>query len=406
LLNQTRRGAFLAELHRGVLDKRHSLERAETIIGRDVGAHIRVDDGSVSREHAAIQRRGERYIICDLGSRNGTTVNEQHLRAGAERELQVNDCIFLGKAVLCFLIAEDKVKIPTETNLDALTGIPDEIGFSRKLGQAMSAARAEHRPLGLFLVGIDDLAGINERFGKGAGDVVIRHVARVLGAVLEPNESLARYRGAVFGLIAPDLLDGLVLDRAQALRARVEDQPVPHGDELILVSVSVGATPMMALDQEKILEAADAALSRAKQRGSSVERASRTPDAQTERYKRRLVPQTLFAQWLHPPAVGFAVRLVGVTPARSRQTPVDFELQAAVQQNLSGDELATYPDGGGWVVVTVPSADEARVPRLCEAIRSSFDQALASRKAAPVELRFGAATTIKSAADAVALAER
>ena len=44
----TRRGAFLAELHRGVLDKRHSLDRAETIIGRDAGAHIRVDDGSVS----------------------------------------------------------------------------------------------------------------------------------------------------------------------------------------------------------------------------------------------------------------------------------------------------------------------------------------------------------------------
>ncbi len=288
----SRRGAFLAELHRGVLDKRYLLDKAETIIGRDLGAHIRVDDGSVSRQHAAIQRRGEKFFVCDLGSRNGTLVNETILRAGAERELKVNDCIFLGKTVLCFLIAEDKQSLSTDVHVDPLTGVANRRGFLEKLGQEMTAARKEHRPLAVFLVGIDDLHGINDAHGQGAGDAVLKHVGEVLRKSLEPRESVGRYRGAVFGVVATDLLDGLVLDRGQALKARIEEQPMQHGDELVLVNVSIGAAPMMALDQERVLEAADGALSRAKQRGSSVERASRSPDAETERFKRRLVPET------------------------------------------------------------------------------------------------------------------
>ncbi len=405
-MTQTSRRAYLAELHRGVLDKRHPLDRAETIIGRDVEAHIRIDDGSVSRQHAAIQRRGERFVICDLGSRNGTNVNEQHLRAGAERELKVNDCIFLGKAVLCFVEAEERMSLSGDVELDPLTNTPNRRGFRTRLAQQMAEARAEHRPLALFLIGIDDMAGYNQRFGQEAGDFIIKHVSGVLQKSLEPREVLGRFRGAVFGVIAPDLLDGLLVDRAQALRSRIEEQPAQLGDELALIGVSIGVTPMMALDQEKILEAADAALSHAKQRGSSVERAMRSPDAQTERYRRRLVPETLFAQWLHPPAFAVVIKLPGQKQKLARQTPLDFELQSTLQQNLSGDELATYPEGGGWVVFTVPRADESRVPRLCDAIRSAFELALVNRKSPPVALEFSLPTLVESAQAAIALAQR
>lgn len=400
------RGAFLAELHRGVLDKRHPLDHDENIVGRDVEAHIRVDDSSVSRQHAAIRRRGDRYILCDLGSRNGTNLNEQHLAAGSERELKVNDCIFFGKVVMCFLIAEDKPSPVTEKNIDGLTAVNNRHGLLDKLGKAMIAARAAHRPLALSLIGVDDLAGINARWGEEAGDVVLRHIATVLSESLQPDEIVGRYRGAVFGVVSPDLLDGLVLARAQALHDRIVDQPAVHGDNLIVVSVSVGATPMMAFDRDKILEAADGALSRAKQRGSSVERASREPGAQTEKYQRRLVPELLFKQWLVPPVSAFVVRCAGAPADQVRQTPLDFDLQGAVQQNLSANELATHPDQGGCVIIAVPRAEEDRVPRLCEAIRASFEQTLAGRHAAPVALEFGLPVAVADAATALTLARR
>ena len=398
--------AFLAELHRGVLDKRHTLDREETIIGRDLQAHIRVDDGSVSRAHAAIYRRGDRYFIRDLGSRNGTTVNEQHLSANRERELQVNDCIFLGKAVLCFLIAEERMSQSLAPEIDPKTGLPNQRSFLDDLDRAMQKSRADHRPVGLLLVGIDDLHGINEQFNTEMGDAVLRQVANRLTSGLRPPETAGRVRGGVFGVIAPDLLDGLLLERSETLRTRIEQATARPGEHPVVVNVSIGAAAMAGLDRDRLFEAADVALSRAKRRGSSVERASRDAAAETDRFQRRMVPPQVFEQWFKPPAVAFTVRLWGVELFGGRQSPIDVDLQATVQQNLSGDELATYPEAGGSVLVTVPRADEKRVPKLCDAIKAGFERSLAQRGQAPISLSFTLPAPVDSAAAAVALLKR
>ncbi len=398
--------AFLAELHRGVLDKRHPLERDETIIGRDLTAHIRVDDGSVSRHHAGIIRRGEKFFLRDMGSRNGTTLNEQHLAAHSERELRVNDCIFVGKVVLCFLIAEERMAVSLAPEIDPKTSLPNRQSFLDDLNRAMLKARAEHRPLGLLLVGIDDLVGINQTFGAERGDGVLQQVANRLTAGLRHPETAGRVRGGVFGVIAPDLLDGLLLERAQTLRARIEEATARPGEHPIIVNVSIGAAAMLALDRDRLLAAADAALSRAKQRGSSVERASRDASAETDRFQRRLVPPNLFTQWARPPSVAFVVRLWTADLPAGRLTPLDFDLQQTIQVNLSGDELATFPDHGGAVLVTLPRADQARVPKLQEAIKAGFERALAARGHDPVPLSFTLPGPVETANDALAMLKR
>lgn len=398
--------AFLAELHRGVLDKRHALDREETIIGRDLTAHIRVDDGSVSRHHAGIFRRGDRYFIKDLGSRNGTTVNEQHLGAQKERELSVNDCIFVGKVVLCFLHAEERMAQSLAPEVDPKTSLPNRQSFLEELGRAMQKARAEHRPLGLMLVGIDDLHGINRDYGDERGDGVLIQVANRLAAGLRHPETAGRLRGGVFGVIAPDLLDGLLLERSETLRARIEEVTARPGEHPIIVNVSIGAAAMSALDRDRLVATADAALSRAKQRGSSVERASRDANEETDRFQRRLVPTTVFQEWCRPPVVAFVVRLWGVDIPAGRQSPLDFDLQSTVQQNLSGHELATYPDNGGSVLITVPRADESRVPKLQEAIKAGFEQTLRTRGHAPVSLSFTLPGPCDTAAGALGMLKR
>ena len=67
-----------------------------TTIGRGHGVDIRLDDPSVSRLHAEIQRRGPYYYVADLGlSRNGTRVNG---RPVARRVLDDGDVLTFGSA--------------------------------------------------------------------------------------------------------------------------------------------------------------------------------------------------------------------------------------------------------------------------------------------------------------------
>ena len=70
----------------------------ELMIGRADKCHLVIDDTYVSQLHARIFRRGESFIIEDLGSTNGTYLNRR--RITAPTELQRGDRVKIGKSVL------------------------------------------------------------------------------------------------------------------------------------------------------------------------------------------------------------------------------------------------------------------------------------------------------------------
>lgn len=69
------------------------------VVGRDVTDGIQVMDQGVSRQHAEILRIGEMYFIRDLGSRNGTFVNDKTVK---DEILRVGDQVRIGNSVLVF----------------------------------------------------------------------------------------------------------------------------------------------------------------------------------------------------------------------------------------------------------------------------------------------------------------
>jgi pSer/pThr/pTyr-binding forkhead associated (FHA) protein len=77
------------------------LDGEELELGRDEDVAIRVDEPLVSRRHARIVRRGEGWVVVDLGSTNFTRVNGQRVRR--EHELEHGDEIRLGRSKLTFL---------------------------------------------------------------------------------------------------------------------------------------------------------------------------------------------------------------------------------------------------------------------------------------------------------------
>jgi pSer/pThr/pTyr-binding forkhead associated (FHA) protein len=76
------------------------LEGAVIVVGRDEEADICVDEALVSRTHARIERREDRFYVLDLGSTNLTRVNGEPV---TERELRHGDEVKFARAVCQFL---------------------------------------------------------------------------------------------------------------------------------------------------------------------------------------------------------------------------------------------------------------------------------------------------------------
>jgi FHA domain-containing protein len=76
-----------------------TLDKDTASIGRMTDCDIVLQDSGASRKHAEIRRDGDRFVLVDLGSTNGTLVNEAKV---SERELEEGDRITIGRSVLEF----------------------------------------------------------------------------------------------------------------------------------------------------------------------------------------------------------------------------------------------------------------------------------------------------------------
>jgi hypothetical protein len=92
-------GALLALVEDGSVVKEFSFEGERMVIGRLEGSDVQIADPGASRRHAEVRRDGDDYVLVDLGSTNGTLVNEAPV---SERTLEDGDRITIGRTVLEF----------------------------------------------------------------------------------------------------------------------------------------------------------------------------------------------------------------------------------------------------------------------------------------------------------------
>ena len=76
--------------------------KSETIyIGRDQENDIQIDDKYISRKHLKLQRKGNKYFIQDLNTKNGTFVNGKQISPKELFELGEGHTIVIGMSVIC-----------------------------------------------------------------------------------------------------------------------------------------------------------------------------------------------------------------------------------------------------------------------------------------------------------------
>ena len=109
IVEQQSKNAYILFLKGHLLGKLCTLEKGKTVIGRSAQADIPLNDASVSREHSEIKITGETATIKDLGSTNGTFVNNKRI---AKHVLKDGDRIQISAStVFKFILSDESEKV-------------------------------------------------------------------------------------------------------------------------------------------------------------------------------------------------------------------------------------------------------------------------------------------------------
>jgi diguanylate cyclase (GGDEF)-like protein len=172
-------------------------------------------------------------------------------------------------------IAAEEMRIKLETELrrqashDTLTGLANRALFSDRAEHAL-----ERRGLSELIVcffDIDDFKDVNDSYGHGAGDELLRVIGQRLRECVRPADTVARFGGDEFAVLLEDTQLPGALDVIDRLYASV-GSPIRLGDdEEVVVHLSVGMTMVSGRDvtSEELLAEADAAMYAAKARGKN-----------------------------------------------------------------------------------------------------------------------------------------
>src|SRR3984885_10996189 len=153
---------------------------------------------------------------------------------------------------------------------DVLTGISNRAAVMDALRSELSRQVREQRSFGVILVDIDHFKNVNDTFGHLCGDEVLRWVTRRMKECVRPYDTLGRYGGEEFLIIASDVDGDGALALAERIRSIVESKPVMTQAGEVSVTVSLGAavsTSTRNADPQMLLRLADQALYRAKDNG-------------------------------------------------------------------------------------------------------------------------------------------
>jgi diguanylate cyclase (GGDEF)-like protein/PAS domain S-box-containing protein len=153
---------------------------------------------------------------------------------------------------------------------DNLTGLPNRELFLDRLVAVLGFAKSDPtlRPT-VMLIDLDRFKQVNDSVGMAIGDSILLTLARRLGRVIKPQDTLARLSGDQFGLILMSERDpARVTTVAQTIR-RTLRAPITFNDREIFVAASIGLTLGDAESQraEEVLKDAELAMYNAKRDG-------------------------------------------------------------------------------------------------------------------------------------------
>lgn len=240
--------------------------------------------------HSAVDRRD---VLPLFAPPLALTVAVMHV-ADVERFVFVNATFFLALTFLVALLLAGVLEqanrraflaeqaLRRESRLDPLTGVANRRALAEHGHAMLARARRAGTPVAVLLLDLDRFKTVNDRHGHTVGDQLLQALAAHARAQLRETDVFGRWGGEEFVALLPDTPPAQASALAERLRASVAQASWQCGQVALRATVSIGVAsatvpPDADLDAlwPRLVDAADAAMYRAKQQGRDrVERAA------------------------------------------------------------------------------------------------------------------------------------
>jgi diguanylate cyclase (GGDEF)-like protein len=153
---------------------------------------------------------------------------------------------------------------------DPLTGLHNRRYLQEVMQRELARTERKKNMLAVIILDVDHFKRFNDTYGHEAGDAVLRNLAQLIGRQIRGSDIACRYGGEEFILVLPEASLSIARQRCELLReAALGMRVMLSGQTLGPVSISLGLAlfPQHGNTVEELIQAADAALYRAKQTG-------------------------------------------------------------------------------------------------------------------------------------------
>ncbi len=228
------------ELNGAIFD----LQDGDNTVGRNPDCEIPLDFQGISRKHFKVNVNTDVVKLTDLGSSNGTYVNNEKI--SGDLELKKGDMIKIGSMALKFLPKGDTErltydKLQEDANTDGLTKCYNKMYFNNKLDLEVKKSKVTGNPLSLVIFDLDHFKHLNDNYGHDAGDYVLAEKADLLrDNGIRKGDTFARYGGEEFVVLLPNTNLKQAFEIAERLRKLVETHEFIYDGKKLPVTASIG----------------------------------------------------------------------------------------------------------------------------------------------------------------------
>ncbi len=245
------------------------------LIDRDLAGEIRELQSMLMRE------QGSSTLSYRLRKKSGEPVWFETTSRAIRKEGEVEEIVNVSREISDRKRAEEQIE--HQVYHDVLTDLPNRLLLEDRATVALARARRNNSLVAVMFLDLDRFKNVNDNYGHGVGDQVLRIAATRLSETIREADTLARIGGDEFVALVSDFNDPKESVKvAQKVIASMERPLVTDSHEIYLgVSVGIALYPRDGNDIETLLRHADRAMYRAKLLGGSsyeIHAAASSPD--------------------------------------------------------------------------------------------------------------------------------